>query len=64
MGFLGLLTNKHVMQEEVMSADPAWETYRVLRFGLVNSVPGGAVELAELWPKRTDITCLVFARSP
>jgi hypothetical protein len=25
MGFLRLLTNKHVMQEEVVSPDQAWE---------------------------------------
>ena len=31
LGFLRLLTNKHVMQEEVMSPDGAWQAYRVLR---------------------------------
>jgi toxin-antitoxin system PIN domain toxin len=31
MGFLRLLTNKHVMQEEVMNPDQAWRAYRVLR---------------------------------
>ncbi len=30
-GFLRLLTNKHVMQDEVMSPDQAWDAYRVLR---------------------------------
>ena len=31
LGFLRLLTNKHVMQEEVMSPDGAWHAYRALR---------------------------------
>jgi hypothetical protein len=31
LGFLRLLTNKHVMQEEVMSPDEAWQAYRALR---------------------------------
>jgi uncharacterized protein len=31
LGFLRLLTNNHVMQEEVMRPIEAWEAYRVLR---------------------------------
>ena len=31
LGFLRLLTNKHVMQEEVMRPSEAWEAYRILR---------------------------------
>ena len=31
LGFLRLLTNKHVMQEEVMSPAEAWQAYRALR---------------------------------
>jgi len=31
LGFLRLLTNKHVMLEEVMRPDDAWQAYRVLR---------------------------------
>lgn len=31
LGFLPLLTNKHVMQEEVMSPDQAWQAYQVIR---------------------------------
>ncbi len=31
MGFLRLLTNKHVMREEVLGLDGAWEAYRALR---------------------------------
>lgn len=31
LGFLRLLTNKHVMQDEVMRPDEAWEAYRVPR---------------------------------
>ncbi len=31
LGFLRLLTNKHVMQDEVMRPDEAWDAYRALR---------------------------------
>jgi uncharacterized protein len=31
LGFLRLLTNNHVMQEEVMRPNKTWEAYRVLR---------------------------------
>jgi toxin-antitoxin system PIN domain toxin len=31
LGFLRLLTNKHVMQEEIMRPDEAWQAYSVLR---------------------------------
>ena len=31
VGFLRLLTNRHVMQEEVMSPDQAWAAYQALR---------------------------------
>jgi uncharacterized protein len=31
IGFLRLLTNKHVMQEEVMTTGQAWQAYRTLR---------------------------------
>jgi toxin-antitoxin system PIN domain toxin len=31
LGFLRLLTNKHVMQEEVKRPDEAWQAYHVLR---------------------------------
>jgi toxin-antitoxin system PIN domain toxin len=31
LGFLRLLTNKHVMQEEIMRPDEAWQAYGVLR---------------------------------
>jgi toxin-antitoxin system PIN domain toxin len=31
MGFLRLLTNKHVMQEEAVSPDGAWQAYRIMR---------------------------------
>lgn len=29
LGFLRLLTNRHVMQEEVMSSNGAWQAYRL-----------------------------------
>jgi hypothetical protein len=45
MGFLRLLTNKHVMREEVVSTDQAWETYRALRIRYLAE----PIELAELW---------------
>jgi toxin-antitoxin system PIN domain toxin len=31
VGFLRLLTNRHVMQEEVMSPGQAWAAYHILR---------------------------------
>jgi len=31
LGFLRLLTNRHVMQEELMSPDEAWQAYGALR---------------------------------
>jgi predicted nucleic acid-binding protein len=31
MGFLRLLTNPHVMKDEVMNPDEAWQAYRLLR---------------------------------
>jgi toxin-antitoxin system PIN domain toxin len=31
LGFLRLLTNKHVMQEEAVRPDEAWGAYRILR---------------------------------
>src|SRR5260370_21928869 len=32
LGFLRLLTNRHVMEEEVMNPDQAWQAYRALRY--------------------------------
>jgi toxin-antitoxin system PIN domain toxin len=49
MGFLRLLTNKHVMQEEVVGPDQAWETYRALRSDWRIRYLAEPVELAELW---------------
>jgi predicted nucleic acid-binding protein len=49
MGFLRLLTNKHVMQEEVVRADQAWETYRALRSDWRIGYLAEPIELAELW---------------
>jgi len=54
LGFLRLLTNKHVMQEEVMSPDRAWQVYRALRsdrrIGYLPE-PNG---LAEAWDAFTE----------
>lgn len=49
MGFLRLLTNKHVMQEEVVSPGRAWETYRALRSDWRIRYLAEPIELAELW---------------
>lgn len=49
LGFLRLLTNRHVMQEEVLSPAAAWEAYQSIR---QNPKVGFAVELAgfpEVW---------------
>ena len=49
LAFLRLLTNKHVMQEEVMSPSGAWQAYRSLRsdwrIGYITEPDG----LAESW---------------
>jgi len=54
LGFLRLLTNKHVMQEEVMRPDEAWQAYRVLR---LDRRIGYWIEpdgLPETWQQFTD----------
>jgi len=54
LGFLRPLTNKHVMQEEVMRPDGAWQAYRVLRLdrriGYLIQPDG----LPETWQQFTD----------
>jgi toxin-antitoxin system PIN domain toxin len=47
MGFLRLLTNKHVMQEDAMNPDGAWKAYRLLRQEIGESAT---------WPSRTNYT--------
>jgi predicted nucleic acid-binding protein len=49
MGFQRLLTNKGVMQEEVVSPGQAWETYRALRSDWGIQYLAEPTELAELW---------------
>src|SRR5260370_35872954 len=49
LGFLRLLTNKHVMQEEVMRPDEAWQAYRVLRLDRRIGYLSEPNELSETW---------------
>lgn len=49
LGFLRLLTNKHVMQEEVMRPHEAWNAYRVLRLDRRIGYLSEPNELAETW---------------
>jgi toxin-antitoxin system PIN domain toxin len=54
LGFLRLLTNKHVMQEEVMTPGAAWEAYRVLRENRRIGYLGEPNELPEVWQTFTE----------
>jgi toxin-antitoxin system PIN domain toxin len=54
VGFLRLLTNKHVMQEEVMKPHEAWEAYRVLRLGQRIGYLPEPHELSETWQAFTE----------
>ncbi len=54
LGFLRLLTNKHVMQEEVMRPDEAWEAYRVLRLDRRIGYLAEPNELPEAWQAFTE----------
>jgi toxin-antitoxin system PIN domain toxin len=54
LGFLRLLTNKHVMQEEVMRPDEAWEAYRVLRLDRRIGYLAEPSELPETWQAFTQ----------
>jgi toxin-antitoxin system PIN domain toxin len=49
LGFLRLLTNQHVMQDEVMSPDKAWQAYRVLRLDRRIGYAAEPNELPETW---------------
>ena len=49
VGFLRLLTNKHVMQEEVMRPDEAWQAYRALRLDRRIGYLAEPKELPETW---------------
>lgn len=54
LGFLRLLTNKHVMQEEVMNPDDAWRAYSVLRLDRRIGYWREPHELPETWPAFTE----------
>ena len=54
LGFLRLLTNKHVMQEEVMSPDSAWQAYRGLRLDRRIGYLTEPNELLEMWQAFTE----------
>jgi toxin-antitoxin system PIN domain toxin len=54
LGFLRLLTNKHVMQEEAMRPDEAWEAYRVLRLDRRIGYLAEPNELPEMWQAFTE----------
>jgi toxin-antitoxin system PIN domain toxin len=54
LGFLRLLTNKHVMEEEVMRPDDAWEAYRVLRLDRRIGYLAEPNELPETWQAFTE----------
>ena len=49
MGFLRLLTNKHVMQEDAMNPDAAWEAYRILRLDRRIGYMAEPNQLREVW---------------
>lgn len=56
LGFLRLLTNKHVMQEEVVSPDEAWQAYRALRLDRRIGYLAEPNELSETWQAFTKGT--------
>jgi toxin-antitoxin system PIN domain toxin len=49
LGFLRLLTNKHVMGEEVLSPSDAWQAYRALRADRRIGYLSEPAELQESW---------------
>ena len=54
LGFLRLLTNKHVMQEEIMEPDAAWDAYRALRLDRRIGYLAEPAELLEAWQAFTQ----------
>jgi uncharacterized protein len=54
LGFLRLLTNKHVMLEEALSPDEAWEAYRVMRLDRRIGYSAEPNELPETWQVFTE----------
>jgi uncharacterized protein len=49
LGFLRLLTNRHVMQEEVLSPSEAWRAYRLLRADRRIGYLSEPFDLLEVW---------------
>ena len=54
LGFLRLLTNKHVIQEEVMGPDGAWQAYHVLRSDRRIGYLAEPDDLDEAWDAFTE----------
>jgi toxin-antitoxin system PIN domain toxin len=54
LGFLRLVTNRHVMQEEVMKPNEAWQAYHLLRSGRRIGYLAEPNELLETWEAFTD----------
>src|ERR1039457_2425443 len=54
LGFLRLLTNTHVMQEEVMRPQEAWQAYRALRLDRRIGYFAEPNELPETWAAFTE----------
>jgi toxin-antitoxin system PIN domain toxin len=54
LGFLRLLTNTHVMQDEVMSPDEAWQAYGVLRSDRRIGYMAEPNDLPEAWGAFTE----------
>jgi toxin-antitoxin system PIN domain toxin len=54
LGFLRLLTNKYVMQDEVMTPDDAWQAYRVVRLDRRIGYLAEPDELSETWQAFTE----------
>jgi toxin-antitoxin system PIN domain toxin len=64
LGFLRLLTNKQVRQEEVMRPDEAWEAYRLLRLDRRIGYSAEPYELPEEWQAFTQGRCVRRACGP
>jgi toxin-antitoxin system PIN domain toxin len=54
LGFLRLLTNKYVMQEEVMNPGDAWQAYRALRSDRRIGYLAEPDDLRETWQAFTE----------
>jgi hypothetical protein len=54
LGFLRLLSNKHVMQDEVMSPDQAWQVYQTVRSDRRVGYLHEPADLGESWEAFTQ----------